>query len=110
MHQVVVAEQVGQVSSPVVEPVVLPGLEVTMVSARMLICSRSALDEYGMEHDHGTQTREGKRAASNGSISFCRQCLLMARQCLLMAGGAGRRALVVEREHGVAACARKDNW
>ena len=91
MHQVVVAERVDQVSFPVVEPVVLPGREVTMVSARMLTCSRSAFDEYGMEHDHGTQTREGRRAASNRSVSF-------RRQCLLTAGAAGRRAVVAERE------------
>ena len=72
MRQAVVAEQVGQVSLSALElcSKYVQAPEETVVSARMFGCSGSAFYEYVVDHNLGTQIREGKCVASNRSTSF----------------------------------------
>lgn len=70
-HPVVVAERVDEVSVPAWEPASRrPGPEVTVVWARILICSRSAFGKSKTEHNHSphaSEHRAGKCAAYNRS-------------------------------------------
>lgn len=95
MRQAVVAEQVGQVSHSALElcSKYFQAPEETVVSTRMLGWSGSAFYEYGVDHNLGTQIREGKK------MCCFQQEHVLPRVTLTRSGSVGRSPPVGEVTH-----------